>query len=121
MDEFSGFNKAAIAPPTVSSSGGRSGGSGGRGGGRGRLAQVEVESSSVSWTATYAKSFMLKVKPDNEGVVPEGYSLKTARSAGSFDYEETSVELVTEYNVCVDNTEATQIYAKIMVPVTPAE
>ena len=119
MDEFSGFNKAAIAPPTVSSSTGGRSGRGGRGG-RG-LAQVEVESSSVSWTATYAKSFMLKVKPDNEGVVPEGYSLKTARSAGSFDYEETSVELVTEYNVCVDNTEATQIYAKIMIPVVTPE
>lgn len=40
-----------------------------------RLAQVE---SSVEWSNTYAKSFMLKVKANGAGVVPEGYSLMTA-------------------------------------------
>lgn len=77
-----------------------------------RLAQVE---SSVEWSNTYAKSFMLKVKANGAGVVPEGYSLMTAVYSGTYQYE-TSVELVTEYNVCVENTDATQIYAKIMLP-----
>jgi len=71
----------------------------------------------------------LFVRASDAGGAPIGYSLKTASHSDTYEYS-TSRELVTgwriddeetgervaDYEICVENTDPTQIYAKIMTP-----